>query len=158
MKIVALGDSITEGFPYSVRDSWVHYAAGRLEIEILNRGICGNLTEEMLYRFDGDVLAETPTQVILLGGSNDAALRLPLAAVSENFEAMAALSAEHGVVPIIGLPILSLDEEIERWLGSYRDWLREFAAREKFLQIDFYAPFLAVQREGGAAALFADAV
>jgi len=42
-----------------------------LRVVVHNRGISGELTQDMLARFDRDVVALRPDAVILLGGSND---------------------------------------------------------------------------------------
>ncbi len=60
MKIVAIGDYITEGFPYSPSDSWVELASRELGINIINRGVCGDLTGDILTRFPQDVIASNP--------------------------------------------------------------------------------------------------
>ena len=47
MKIVAMGDSLTEGYPYTRRESWLTYLERELQCEVLNRGLNGNLTRNM---------------------------------------------------------------------------------------------------------------
>ena len=44
MKIVCLGDSITYGFPFGPRVSWVAMLDQVLDAEIINQGINGNTT------------------------------------------------------------------------------------------------------------------
>ncbi|MDR3270372.1 MAG: GDSL-type esterase/lipase family protein [Peptococcaceae bacterium] len=156
MKIVALGDSITEGFPYTLYDSWVHYTAKTLNLEIINQGICGNMTVEMLHRFARHVAAHEPTHVIILGGGNDAAMDLPLEDYAENIRGMVKLSEQYHICPILALPILSLDPAEEFWQSSYRDWLRAYAQQEDILTLDFYTPFLIAQQEDRVRPLFSD--
>ncbi|GAB6172158.1 hypothetical protein JCM15765_16360 [Paradesulfitobacterium aromaticivorans] len=158
MKLVAVGDSITEGYPYSKHESWVEYLARELKLEILNHGICGDLTRGMRKRFELDVLAYTPTHVIILGGANDAAAGYPLAEVSANFEAMVEMSRQHGISPMLGLPTPSLLPAEEKYLMQYRNWLKDYAGREGIPYIDFYSPFLAAINEGQADRLFVDEV
>ena len=158
MKIVAIGDSITEGFPYSQQESWVEYAARELKLEMLNQGICGDLTRQMRERFRRDVLAFAPTHVIILGGTNDAAAGYPLADVSVNFAAMVEMSRQHGITPILCLPIPSLLPEEENTLMNYRNWLKDYANRESINFIDFSSPFLTAIKAGQAAKLFVDEV
>lgn len=158
MKLVAIGDSITEGYPYSKKESWVEYLAQVLELEILNQGICGDLTRGMRKRFRQDVLAHNPTHVFILGGANDAAAGYPLVEVSANFEDMVNMSREQGISPLLGLPTPSLLAQEEKFLMQYRDWLKDYAAREGMASIDFYSPFKAVINEGQADRLFVDEV
>ena len=83
---IAMGDSLTVGFiptlftsqPYS--DFLKEYAdsflkgSGRediLRIRIINRGVNGDLTSNMLLRFRQDVVDLKPDYVVILGGAND---------------------------------------------------------------------------------------
>lgn len=158
MKIVAIGDSITEGYPFSRQVSWVEYAARELELEILNQGICGDLTMGMCERFQRDVLDYNPTHVIILGGANDAFEGYPPAEVSSNFKEMVKKSRQHGIIPILGLPTPSLLPAEEVFLAEYRSWMRGYAGRENILCIDFYTPFQAAVQAGLAEKLFVDEV
>ena len=98
MKIVALGDSITAGFPYTESDSWTAILAWKMKCQVINQGIDGDYTEGMRYRFGHDVLRHQPSHVTIMGGSNDAAARLSLSSVSANFIAMIDLCREHGII------------------------------------------------------------
>jgi len=158
MKIVAIGDSITEGFPYSPQESWVEHVARELNVEILNQGICGELTRDMRARFRRDVLAFAPSHVIILGGANDAAARYPLASINANFIAMVEMSRQHGIISILGLPIPSLLPEDEKFLMEYRNWLKDYAGREGFPYIDFYSSFLNAMQLGQAGKVYVDEV
>ncbi len=158
MKIDAIGDSITEGYPYSRQNSWVEHIAQVLKFEILNQGICGDLTKGMFKRFQRDVLAFTPTHAIILGGTNDAAAGYLLSSVSANYTAMVVMSCQQGIIPVLGLPIPSLLPEEEKSLIEYRSWLKDYANRENILYIDFYSPFLTAVKAGQAARLFIDEV
>lgn len=154
MKIVAIGDSITEGYPYSPQESWVEYTARNLDIQILNKGVCGDLTLNMCERFQREVVVYNPTHVIILGGTNDAIAGYLLAEVSTNFIAMVDMSRQQGIIPILGLPIPSLVQEEENILGEYRNWLKDYASRENVSIIDFYSLFAAAVKEGQASKLF----
>ncbi|KLU65480.1 esterase TesA precursor [Desulfosporosinus acididurans] len=158
MKLVAIGDSITEGYPFSRQESWVKYLAEELKCEVINQGIKGDFTKGMLERFERDVLTYMPTHVIVLGGANDAYEEISLKQVSENFRRMIELSKKKNIIPILGLPTPSLLPEEERFLEDYRKWLIEYAAKESILMIDFYSPFRLRINAGQAAELFVDEV
>jgi lysophospholipase L1-like esterase len=71
MIIVCLGDSITYGFPYGPATSWAARLSENIEARVINKGINGNTTSDMLARFERDVLKYKPTHLILMGGIND---------------------------------------------------------------------------------------
>lgn len=156
MLIVALGDSITKGFPYTSKESWVRYAAQELSLEILNKGVCGDLTRDMAARFHRDVLIYKPTYVTILGGANDAFAGFSVLEVSKNFKVMADNCRKQGIIPILCLPIPCLLPHEENLLEEYRDWLKEYAEKEGLAIIDFATPFQSAIEEGQAGKLFVD--
>jgi lysophospholipase L1-like esterase len=158
MKIVAIGDSITEGYPFSHDDSWVAYVAKELKIEIVNKGICGDLTQGMRERFKRDVFSHNPTHVIILGGANDAFAGLSSEGVSDNFKAMIDMSRHQGIIPILGLPTPFLLPPEEILLEQYRNWLKDYITRENIKSIDFYTPYFIAIQEGIAEKLYVDEV
>ena len=140
-QIVALGDSITYGFPYTPMESWVHLAAAQCGLNISNQGMCGGTTGGMAARFNRDVLALKPQAVILLGGANDVFSYIELAAMQENMADMVSMAEQQGILPILGLPTpCDYDEEIQ--LAEFRCWLKKFAQTKTLPVIDFYTPLL----------------
>lgn len=158
MKLVAIGDSITEGYPFSNQESWVEHLAQELKCQVINRGICGDYTSGMLRRFQRDVLDYSPSHVIILGGANDAYEKIPLESVRSNFKAMEESCRENGITPIFGLPTPSLLHEEEQFLIKYRDWLKNYGAKNGIILVDFFTPFLDRIRVGQGAQLFVDEV
>lgn len=83
MKILFFGDSITDAGrnrenPNDLGSGFVLFAANKLRLlypeknlQILNRGIGGDRTTELLARIEKDVVAEKPDLVVLLVGIND---------------------------------------------------------------------------------------
>lgn len=61
--VVFAGDSITEW--------WTGLAAAFPGMRAANRGIAGDTTRGLLYRFESDVLALEPAGIVLLAGTND---------------------------------------------------------------------------------------
>lgn len=96
MKIVFLGDSVTEGCFELLADGegfrtvkdpengYVSILKRRLlsafpekNIEIINAGIEGNTTQDVLLRLDRDVLSERPDLTVVCLGLNDVWMRKP---------------------------------------------------------------------------------
>lgn len=83
MKIIFFGDSVTDadrdrGNPSDLGNGYVLFAANKLrllypekELTVLNRGIGGDRTTDLLARVERDVAAEQPDAVVMLIGIND---------------------------------------------------------------------------------------
>jgi len=131
MKIVALGDSLTVGeteFELSDSDESASYPKyleilaeqhlsslqSHMEVNVLNRGICGDLTSGMLERFSRDVVDEKADYVIILGGTNDIGWGFDPAMIAHNLTTMYDAALNKGIAPVAcSVPsILGFDELI----------------------------------------------
>lgn len=132
MKIVALGDSLTvgeTGVPFSgfyedvapypkclelLAEEYLRSLQSDLKINVLNRGISGDLTSGMLERFSTDVVGEKADYVIILGGTNDIGWGLESLMIAHNLTSMydAALNNRIRVVACSVPSILGFDELI----------------------------------------------
>ncbi len=137
--IVALGDSITYGYPYTPKESWVYLLAGRCGQQLINQGVCGDTTGGMAARFTRDVLRIKPDAVILLGGANDILSYLELEMMKQNMTDMVCRAEQQEILPILGLPTPCNFAE-ENQLNEFRLWLVEFAYAKSRPVIDFYTP------------------
>lgn len=152
--IVLLGASYAGGWQLPT-------IAGRT---VVNKGVAGQESWELLDRFDRDVVAVRPSAVILWGYINDV-FRAPREKIDEatararrSVEQMIAQSRAAGIEPIVAteITIRAKDDWAEwaaSWVGwamgkrSYQhyinghvlalnDWLRELAKREHLLLLD----------------------
>jgi len=146
IKIAAIGDSITYGYPYEPALSWLNLTAQRLDINYINRGINGDMTAGMLNRFDRDVLRYKPSHVIIMGGTNDARFEVTVDQVMDNIHHMVELAVEKSIIPVLGLPIPCKDLAQEKLLGQYRAEMRQYAGNNNIEIIDFYKAMI---NEGG---------
>lgn len=141
-KIVAIGDSLTYGFPYSPRYSWVSLAARQTGSQITNQGVCGETTGDMLLRFEQDVVAPAPDYAVIMGGTNDAFMDASPDEVAENIADMLELADAAGIVPLIGLPP-PVDFPVEEALmEEYRRQMRQLARTRSITTLDFYVAML----------------
>jgi len=75
-------------------------SAPNLEVELINRGVVGELTDDMLARLDRDVLGPRPDAVIILGGSNDLGWGLEPETIVENLAQMTDGALVCGIQPV----------------------------------------------------------
>jgi len=120
LRFVAFGDSLTVGFQSQTSDSFLPQTTpytdflkqevetmlaelGRAEafrVQFHNRGVCGELTSDMLLRFKQDVVYLKPSHVVILGGSNDIGWDVVAEEVFSNLKEMYWEAEENGIEPI----------------------------------------------------------
>lgn len=139
--VVMMGDSITE--------NWARADAGLFRSRnIVGRGISGQTSGQMLVRFRADVVDLRPRVVHILAGTNDIAGNAgPTSpeAYQDNIQSMVDLARANGVQVVLGAippargffwrPEVQPREQIV----ALNNWLREYAAREGLVFIDYHA-------------------
>jgi len=151
-RLVLMGDSITE--------NWALADPQFFQQGIVDRGISGQTSPQMLVRFRADVLALRPEVVHILAGTNDVAGNTgPTRAqdFKDNIMSMAELARAHGIRVILGSipptaafnwrPQLDPAPRI-RELNS---WLRDYASQNGFDYIDYYSQLAGASGELNAA-------
>ena len=112
--IVGLGNSTTAGTPgfrspleappngRGNPESQYGYWIARLHPEwtVLNRGIDGQRSDEILARFPRDVQAVKPDYVIVLAGVNDIYQGVSIEIIEENLDVMYRLALDAGIAPV----------------------------------------------------------
>jgi lysophospholipase L1-like esterase len=139
-RVVFMGDSITENWKMGDPEMFEH--------GVLNRGISGQTTPQMLVRFRNDVIALKPRIVHILAGTNDIAGNTGPSRpqdFKDNIMSMSELARAHGIrvvlasiPPAAGFnwrpqvhPVAQI-QELNRWL-------REYASRNGFDYVDYYS-------------------
>jgi lysophospholipase L1-like esterase len=136
LKIVALGDSITWGYPNG--RSWTNLVSIETGIQIVNRGVSGETLEEMYYRLENDVIREKPEICIIMGGTNDVFFGNTPEEMMNLIEQMAGELRRRKITPVIGLPIpLTRGGQTEEKLQALRRKLQDSG----MLTIDFASDF-----------------
>jgi len=141
LKIVCLGDSITWGFPFGPSASWVTMLGNTLGMEVINQGINGNTTGDMLRRFDRAVISYEPTHVIIMGGSNDVLCAESYDRIITNLRLMAEKAKENYIKTIFGMPAAIDDKYFEDLLARIRDWINNYAEEKEIPIIPFNQAF-----------------
>jgi lysophospholipase L1-like esterase len=142
-RVVFVGDSITDDWRLN------EYFPDR---DFVNRGISGQTTDQMLGRFEEDVVQLHPLAVVIFGGTNDLYRRIPVAAVENNIRAMAELAQFNGIRVLIAtlLPVSDYhkdrDPNYERspWrppeeIREVNRWIQSFCASREFTFVDYYS-------------------
>jgi lysophospholipase L1-like esterase len=153
-QIVAMGDSITQGGGY-LRNIDAVFAKQYPELKIppvINVGISGQKAENMVARFDKDVVQRKPAIVTLNVGINDVWHRQGaphdenvLKAYKENVAKMVTAAQAAGIRVVLCTP--TLIEEKADSIGNtrlvmYVDAMKQIAAEKKCLIADLHEIFL----------------
>jgi lysophospholipase L1-like esterase len=132
-RVVFLGDSIT--------DLWrlnEYFPAH----DFVNRGISGQVTDEMLARVEADVVAVKPAAMLLLGGTNDIARGVPIDIVENNIQAMAELAQSHGIKLLLAsvLPVgESRADHPPQTILALNDWIKNLCRLRNYTYVDYFA-------------------
>ncbi len=139
-RFVALGDSITWGFPVGPVSSWVDLAARVSGVEIVNMGVNGDTLADMRRRLPL-VLDQTPMACIVTGGTNDVSVGRTVADMIADLGEIISVLAGAGVVPVIGMPPPFLEARCERQLDAYRHFVNGIAATRHLRIVPFDRAF-----------------
>lgn len=139
-RVVFMGDSITEA--WSVGDPSLFAP------DVIDRGISGQTTPQMVLRFYQDVIALHPEVVHIMAGTNDVAGNTGPSTAEDyknNIRAMVDMAEMHGINVILA-SIPPMDRL--NWQPDFRPaevvrqlnvWLRQFAAERQLVFADYYA-------------------
>lgn len=141
-RIVLFGDSITEF--WSKEDP--SFFEGKPYL--INRGIGGQTTPQLLDRFDDDVIALQPNTVVILAGTNDIAGntgKTTLEQIYRNLVKMVESAKRHHIRPVL---CALLPAAAYGWNPSVQPgpeivklnaMLRDYAKREKIAFVDYHS-------------------
>lgn len=153
-QIVAIGDSITQQGGY-VRDIDAVLASQFPELKlpkVINKGIGGQKAEDLIKRFDKDVVKLKPAFVTISIGINDVWHRVGkphdpeiLAAYKKNVAAMVDQAQAAGIKVILIAPTVIQEDanaEGNKRLTMYVDAEKEIAKEKKCQFVDLHGYFL----------------
>jgi len=139
-RVVFFGDSITEF--WKARDGSLYTA------DVLDRGVSGQTTSQMLIRFNADVIDLHPRVVHIMAGTNDIAGNTGptrVAWIKANIRAMVQLAkANHIRVVLASIPPaakFTWRPELKP-IGSIltvNAWLRSYARDQGLIYVDYYS-------------------
>jgi len=162
------GENVVVLIGASYAQSWDIERIG--ELEVVNVGIDGQQSFELLERFQRDVIDRKPRMVVIWGYINDihrnpkTEIAATMQRAKDSFVQMAELAQENGITPVLVTEVTirpkdGWTETVMGWIGtlrgksSYQDfvnqhvrelnvWLRSYAERKGLQLLDF-EPLLA---------------
>jgi lysophospholipase L1-like esterase len=131
-------------------------------VPVVNAGVPGQISSEMLDRFDRDVVAARPRAVVMWGFINDIFraddMERSRARVRESYLEMIKRARAEGIEPILATEVtirpakafvetvmstigwllgkLSYQDQVNRHVMELNQWLREYARNEAILVLD----------------------
>jgi lysophospholipase L1-like esterase len=122
---------------------------------IFNRGVPGELVLKAIDRFDRDVIANHPSTLVLLTGTNDLGSKRPIDAIAANVESLVARAEQHSIRTIL----CSLLPASNKYLENHRPQditalnlrYRAIASAHQATFVDFYS--ILIDKQGEFAAL-----
>ena len=141
IKAVLMGNSIA--------DQWAKlHPSFFSENNLVGRGISGQVTAQMLCRFQADVIALRPKMVVIMAGTNDIAQNNGYVShehILQNIQSMCELARRHKIRPVLcsclpasafkWRPEMRPAEEIQRLNAM----IESYAKSEKIQYIDYYS-------------------
>jgi lysophospholipase L1-like esterase len=141
--IVAMGDSTTAGTPgwksrveappAGAGDEKSQYAYWLMHREpswhVVNQGVNGERSDQILARFDRDVLAHAPAAVVIIAGVNDVYQGRPVSHVVEQLRTMYDRAKAEGIPVVAGtiVPYNTATPEQNARMHEINAWIRTVA-------------------------------
>lgn len=154
MKCVCLGDSLTFGYGVDRPYRWCELVKTSLNIEVINRGVNGDTTSGMLSRSYKDIIKNSPTHAIIMGGTNDFLSGKSSKYVFNNLSFLIEECKSNNIIPIIAIEPFAYDEmakllwdenvdyeAVNKRIGEYRSIMLSYASNNNIVCIDFYEAF-----------------
>lgn len=149
VEAVLMGNSIT--------DNWAKFHPEFFaENNFVGRGISGQVTSQMLCRFQSDVIALRPKMVIIMAGTNDIAQNngyISHEHILQNIQSMVELAKQNKIRPVLcsclpaaafkWRPEMKPAEDIKR----LNEMIQEYAKANKITYIDYHSAL--VDEHGG---------
>lgn len=161
MKIVCIGNSIVNGFPLKRSQCFVSLWREASGHEIINKGENGDVSSNIVLRFQRDVVAHKPSAAVVLTGTNDFIYQLETPqGVLLYLNEMVLMARANAIEPILMTPLLTSPlmaskrwlpdvdyAEVNHKLMSLRSLLLEYGEKNNVRIIDVQAKFAALYTE-----------
>ncbi len=145
-RIVAFGSSNTELFLHSEgRHNWVDWLNITLRqhigrnVSVINQGVCGDTTDELLDRFDRDILPLSPQVVIITIGGNDTSRGFTFEHYYNNLKAICTKCLRNNFLPILQTYYCPFYEESP---AGFKERFESFVAANRSLSKEMELPII----------------
>jgi len=114
-------------------------------MDLVNRGVGGQLVPQYVLRFRQDVLDLHPKAVVIEGCAINATYEVPLRTLADSYATMAELARMHGIQPILAtiLPVGAPWEKrmpgTNEQVSRMNETIRDLAASRGYPLVDYYA-------------------
>jgi acyl-CoA thioesterase I len=138
MSIVCFGDSLTAGYqsptydmPSILETPYGTFLQKRLgtQATVVTCGVCGEVTSDMVVRFQHDVLPYRPNYVVILGGANDLGCHVAPPEIFRNLLRLYEQASAAGIRPV-AVTVPSIRMEVN---PADRYWLNDFLMQRQHL-------------------------
>ena len=138
--VVFMGNSIIEGWKQADPDFFS-------DPKLLNKGMGGQTTPQMLSRFEKDVLDVHPKAVLILAGTNDIAGNtgeITLTEIRDNIDEMAQMASKNHIQVILCSVLPALDypwrtgRHPDEKIPALNQMIRELAEAQNLYYLDFF--------------------
>jgi len=144
---------------YSITYNWDRYAGIFFkEHGLVDRGIGGETSAQMLLRFKPDVIELKPQAVHVMAGTNDLAGNtgpMSLEAIEDNLISMAELAKTNSIKVVLasilpisdyeqrdGKPIIRTVQRPPEKIKALNEWMKAYAAKNKLTYLDYYSAMI----------------
>jgi acyl-CoA thioesterase-1 len=100
-RVLALGDSLTEGAGVTHEEAWPNLLASRTGWEVINGGVSGDTSGAALLRLPALLEQHDPVLVLVTLGGNDMLRHIPEQETIANLEKILTLIKAHGAKPVL---------------------------------------------------------
>lgn len=154
IKIVALGDSITAGTPGfcsprecppkgrgDERSQYAYWIMKQYpDWEVVNQGVNGERSDQILARLLADVLTLKPKAVIVLAGVNDLYQGKSIEAIEENLRQIYERAQEAGirVLACSVIPYNFSTPDVKQKMADLNTWIRVYSQKRGNIFCDTY--------------------
>lgn len=151
--VVCIGDGLTDAEWKTKQDSpvysylppvekhWTTLLAAGLPAKVVNQGIAGQRTDEMLARFQQDVLDLHPDICIIMAGTNDVLQGRPVPDAMRNIRRMAELCQQNHIRPVLAnAPVMASGTQAD--FAALYAAHQQLAAEEHLVWVDLHQTLL----------------